>query len=299
MAEGLELSRLAHAGHRRRRLHRLELRAPAPRASSRPAHVTVLDALTYAGNLENLDAVTDDAGYVRARRHPRPGGGRRGDGGRADVVLNFAAESHVDRSIDEREGRSSRPTCTACSCCWRRRGGRSVLRFVQVSTDEVYGEMLTGAATEESPLLPRNPYAASKAGGDRLAYAYYATYGLPVVVTRCSNNYGPHQYPEKLVPLFVTNALEDKPLPVYGNGLNTARLDPRRRPLPRADRDAARAGRRGRDLQHRRRATSVGAGHHGAHPGSSPETEEPRRPTSTIARGTTAGTRSTRPSSSA
>jgi dTDP-glucose 4,6-dehydratase len=97
---------------------------------------------------------------------------------------------------------------------------RAVTRFVQVSTDEVYGEILADPATEESALMPRNPYAASKAGGDRLAHAYHATYGLPVVVTRCSNNYGPFQYPEKLIPLFVTNALEDQPLPVYGSGRN-------------------------------------------------------------------------------
>jgi dTDP-glucose 4,6-dehydratase len=99
----------------------------------------------------------------------------------------------------------------------RRRG---LGRFLQVSTDEVYGEVLEGYATEDWPLMPRSPYAASKAGGDRLAFAYWATYGLPVVVSRCSNNYGPRQYPEKLVPLFVTNAIEGEPLPVYGTGLN-------------------------------------------------------------------------------
>src|SRR5213075_2666997 len=95
-----------------------------------------------------------------------------------------------------------------------------VKRFVQVSTDEVYGEVLEGRSTEDWPLMPRSPYAASKAGGDRLAYAYFTTYGLPVVVTRCSNNYGPRQYPEKLVPLFITNAIDREPLPVYGTGLN-------------------------------------------------------------------------------
>src|SRR4029453_11093311 len=97
---------------------------------------------------------------------------------------------------------------------------QDVARFVQVSTDEVYGEVLEGHAAENWPLMPRSPYAASKAGGDRLAYAYFTTYGLPVVVTRCSNNYGPRQYPEKLVPLFVTNAIDGEPLPVYGTGLN-------------------------------------------------------------------------------
>ena len=97
---------------------------------------------------------------------------------------------------------------------------QGVKRFLQISTDEVYGEILGEAADETHPLLPRNPYSASKAGGDRLAFAYYATFDLPVVVTRCSNNYGPYQYPEKLIPLFVTNALEDKMLPVYGSGKN-------------------------------------------------------------------------------
>jgi len=96
-----------------------------------------------------------------------------------------------------------------------------VRRFVQVSTDEVYGEILDGKATELAPLLARNPYAASKIGGDRLAYSYHATYGTPTVVTRCSNNYGPYQHPEKLIPLFVTNLIEDRPVPVYGSGRNT------------------------------------------------------------------------------
>jgi dTDP-glucose 4,6-dehydratase len=95
-----------------------------------------------------------------------------------------------------------------------------VKRFVQISTDEVYGERLESAATEESALMPRNPYAASKAGGDRLAFSYWATYDMPVVITRCSNNYGPFQYPEKLIPLFATNAIDDEPLPVYGSGKN-------------------------------------------------------------------------------
>jgi dTDP-glucose 4,6-dehydratase len=98
---------------------------------------------------------------------------------------------------------------------------RKLTRFLQVSTDEVYGEILDGEATEESPLLARNPYAASKIGGDRLAYSYFTTFNLQTIVTRCSNNYGPYQYPEKLIPLFVTNALEDKTLPVYGSGRNT------------------------------------------------------------------------------
>jgi dTDP-glucose 4,6-dehydratase len=96
--------------------------------------------------------------------------------------------------------------------------------FVQISTDEVYGSIEKGEFTEEDPLMPSNPYSASKAGGDRLAYSYFVTYKLPVIVTRASNNYGPHQYPEKLIPLFVTNALEDQPLPLYGDGKNVRDL---------------------------------------------------------------------------
>ena len=137
-----------------------------------------------------------------------------------DAVINFAAETHVDRSIDSAKDFVLTDTFGVWVLLEEARRSK-LLRFLQISTDEVYGEILTGAANEEAPLLARNPYAASKIGGDRLAYSYHATHGLPTVVTRCSNNYGPYQYPEKLIPLFVTNALEDKPLPVYGNGRNT------------------------------------------------------------------------------
>ncbi len=182
------------------------------------AHVVVLDALTYAGRRENLDGlpaaqltfmhgdIRDPAAVALAMEG-------------CEIVLNFAAESHVDRSI-ETPGAFIQTDVYGVFVLAEEARRRGVKRFVQVSTDEVYGEVLEGQATEEWPLLPRSPYAASKAGGDRLAYAYWATYGLPVVVSRCSNNYGPRQYPEKLVPLFVTNALEDRPLPVYGTGLN-------------------------------------------------------------------------------
>lgn len=182
------------------------------------AHVVVLDALTYAGRRENLDGpppgqLTFVQGDIRDPQ--AVAAAMRG----CDFVLNFAAESHVDRSI-ETPGEFIQTDVYGVFvlCEEARRAG--VTRFLQVSTDEVYGEVLEGRATEDWPLNPRSPYAASKAGGDRLAYAYWATYGLPVVVTRCSNNYGPRQYPEKLVPLFVTNAIDDQPLPVYGTGLN-------------------------------------------------------------------------------
>jgi dTDP-glucose 4,6-dehydratase len=181
-------------------------------------HVVVLDALTYAGRRENLDglaasAVTFIHGDIRDAKvvaEAMTG---------CDFVLNFAAESHVDRSI-ESPGEFIQTDVYGVFVLCEEARRLGVARFIQVSTDEVYGEVLEGKATEDWPLKPRSPYAASKAGGDRLAHAYHETYGLPVVVTRSSNNYGPRQYPEKLVPLFVTNALDGEPLPVYGTGLN-------------------------------------------------------------------------------
>jgi len=185
------------------------------------ARVTVLDKLTYAGNPANLEMLRDDARFRFVQ----------GDIADAAVVepilaegidflLNFAAETHVDRSIGD-PASFVRTDVFGVYTLLEAARRHPVGLFVQISTDEVYGEILEEAATEEAPLKPRNPYSASKAGGDRLAYSYWATYGLPVVVTRCSNNYGPRQYPEKLIPLFVTNALEDERLPVYGSGRNT------------------------------------------------------------------------------
>ena len=193
-------------------VHRLLARHPG-------AHVVVLDALTYAGRRENLDGIppaklTFVHGDIRD-----PAAVAKAMAGCA-FVLNFAAESHVDRSI-ETPGEFIQTDVYGVFVLAEEARRIGVQRFVQVSTDEVYGEVLEGHSTEDWPLNPRSPYAASKAGGDRLAYAYWCTYQLPVVVTRCSNNYGPRQYPEKLVPLFVTNAIEDQPLPVYGNGRNT------------------------------------------------------------------------------
>jgi dTDP-glucose 4,6-dehydratase len=181
-------------------------------------HVVVLDALTYAGRRENLDGLSPRQltfvhGDIRNREHVANAMAG------CDHVLNFAAESHVDRSI-ETPGEFIQTDVFGVYVLCEEARVAGVKRFIQVSTDEVYGEVLEGHSTEDWPLNPRSPYAASKAGGDRLAYAYWCTYGLPVVVTRCSNNYGPRQYPEKLVPLFVTNAIDDQPLPVYGDGLN-------------------------------------------------------------------------------
>ncbi|HNX51226.1 MAG TPA: dTDP-glucose 4,6-dehydratase [Thermoanaerobaculaceae bacterium] len=182
------------------------------------AHVVVLDALTYAGRRENLDGLPPERmTFVHGDIRDPAAVALAMEG--CDYVVNFAAESHVDRSIDS-PGAFIQTDVYGVFVLAEEARQRGVRRFLQVSTDEVYGEVLEGAANEDWPLMPRSPYAASKAGGDRLAFAYWATYGLPVVVTRCSNNYGPRQYPEKLVPLFVTNAIEDQPLPVYGTGLN-------------------------------------------------------------------------------
>ncbi len=184
------------------------------------SRITVLDKLTYAGNLANLEPLAGDSGYrfVRGDICDPKTVAEAMQG--CDIVVNFAAETHVDRSI-ERAHEFVLTDTVGVYVLLEEARRLSVTRFLQVSTDEVYGEILSGAATEESPLLARNPYAASKIGGDRLAYSYFATYGLPTIVTRCSNNYGPYQHPEKLIPLFVTNALLDMPLPVYGSGRNT------------------------------------------------------------------------------
>jgi dTDP-glucose 4,6-dehydratase len=181
--------------------------------------VTTLDALTYAGSKANLAAVRD------ADRHEFVEGdicdGETVDNlvANADAVVNFAAESHVDRSIETADPfvqTNVGGTQTLLDAA-RRHG---IERFVQVSTDEVYGEIVDGTFSEDDRLQPRNPYAATKAGADLLAQSYYATYGLPVVVTRSSNNFGPHQHPEKLIPKFITRASEGKSLPLYGDGTN-------------------------------------------------------------------------------
>ncbi len=194
-------------------VHHLRRRFPDGR-------ITVLDKLTYAGNVANLDPVKDAPGFLFIRGDicdPPTVARAMAD---ADVVVNFAAETHVDRSIEDASHFVLTDTFGVYVLLEEaRRAG--VKRFVQISTDEVYGEVMEGAADEDYPLHARNPYAASKIGGDRLAYAYAVTHGVPAVVTRCSNNYGPYQYPEKMIPLFVTNAIEDKPLPVYGTGKNT------------------------------------------------------------------------------
>ena len=177
-----------------------------------------LDKLTYAGNLENLEGVDQRDGYRFVHGDicdPDVAGPLVAE---ADLVVNFAAESHVDRSIRAAgEFILTDVYGTYVLLEAFKSHGRGRL-FVQISTDEVYGTVPTGSSTETDPIAPRNPYSASKAGADRLAYSYFTTYDLPVVVTRASNNYGPRQYPEKIIPLFVTNAIDDESLPLYGDG---------------------------------------------------------------------------------
>ncbi len=190
-------------------------------SNEKECRIVNLDKLTYAGNPKNLSDVDNDDRYIFVHGdicdekvvdeifsdyHP-------------DIVFNFAAESHVDRSIGKPDDfiRADMFGVFTLLEAMKLHGGEL---FVQISTDEVYGSIEKGEFSETDPLMPSNPYSASKAGGDRLAYSYYVTYKLPVIVTRASNNYGPFQYPEKLIPLFVTNALEDQPLPLYGDGNN-------------------------------------------------------------------------------
>jgi len=181
--------------------------------------IVTIDLLTYAGNLENLEGVPADRHtFVRADiTDPDAMRGAVPDG--ADALVNFAAETHVDRSI---LGPLAfvRTNVAGTQVLLDAARARGVGRFLQVSTDEVYGSLEPGepAFTEASPLRPSSPYAASKAGADLLVLAAHRTYGQDVVVTRCSNNYGPHQFPEKLIPLMLSNALEGEPLPVYGDG---------------------------------------------------------------------------------
>jgi len=184
-----------------------------------PDLVTVLDKLTYSGNLANLGAVQDDPRLRFVRGDVCDPSVCDDLVSEVDAVVHFAAESHVDRSIqDAREFVLTNVVGTQMLLDAALR--RGVERFVHVSTDEVYGSISTGSWTETHPLSPNSPYAASKAGSDLLALAYARTHRLPVMVTRCSNTYGPFQFPEKLIPLFVTNLLDEQDVPLYGDGLN-------------------------------------------------------------------------------
>lgn len=191
-------------------------------AAQPDVRVVNMDCLTYAGNLENLAEVADDPRYVFVRADicdPRPCVEVCQENG-VDAIVHFAAESHVDRSItgpaafvETNVGGTLNLLQAAREC--------GNLRFLQVGTDEVYGSLgPTGRFSETTPLDPHSPYSASKAAADHLVSAFGTTYGLPVVITRCSNNYGPYQFPEKMIPLMINNARQNKPLPVYGDGSN-------------------------------------------------------------------------------
>ncbi len=179
------------------------------------------DKLTYAGNLQSLKSVENDKRYtfvkgdiasledVKKVFEHKP-----------DVVVNFAAESHVDRSITN-PGEFIRTNVMGTQILLDRARENKVERFVHISTDEVYGSLgKTGFFTEDTPIKPNSPYSASKASSDLIVSAYFETYKMPVCITRCSNNYGPYQFPEKFVPLFLTNAMRDRAVPLYGDGLN-------------------------------------------------------------------------------
>ena len=178
------------------------------------------DKLTYAGNLENLAGLEDNRNYtfVRGDIADRKQVGEVMSAG-VDVVLNFAAESHVDRSLEE-AAVFIQTNVLGTQVLLEAALEHKIDRFIQISTDEVYGSLgPTGSFTEKTPLAPNSPYAATKAAADLMVRAYFESFGVQAIITRCSNNYGPYQFPEKLIPLFITNALEDTPLPVYGDGL--------------------------------------------------------------------------------
>jgi dTDP-glucose 4,6-dehydratase len=185
-------------------------------------HVVNYDLLTYAANLRNLDEVANDPRYAFVK-------GDIADSAQVDqlfekhafdAVVNFAAETHVDRSILD-SAPFVRTNIEGTRCLLEASRRHKVSKFVQISTDEVYGSLgPTGAFSEDTSLDPSSPYSASKASADFLALAYHKTHGVPAVVTRCTNNYGPYQFPEKLIPVLITNAMEDRALPIYGDGLN-------------------------------------------------------------------------------
>jgi dTDP-glucose 4,6-dehydratase len=182
--------------------------------------VTTLDKLTYAGRLENLSGVLDDPRHTFVKGDIADAAVAAPLVADAEIVVHFAAETHVDRSLLDAGEFITTDVFGTFVLLEAARRHPSLKRFTQISPDEVYGSVAEGSSRETDELRPRNPYSASKAGADRLAYSYWATYGVPVVITRASNNYGPNQFPEKVIPLFITNALEGLPLPLYGDGLN-------------------------------------------------------------------------------
>jgi dTDP-glucose 4,6-dehydratase len=180
--------------------------------------VVVLDKLTYAGNRQNLAGVEADPRFQFVHGDIADAALVNQLSAEVDAIVNFAAETHVDRSIDQPDAFIQTDifgTFVLLEAARRHRHSR----YLQVSTDEVYGDIDAGSSAEIDPLRPRSPYSASKAGGDLLVSAYHVTYDVPGIVTRASNNYGPYQYPEKIIPLFITNAIDGEPVPLYGDGL--------------------------------------------------------------------------------
>jgi dTDP-glucose 4,6-dehydratase len=182
--------------------------------------VTTLDKLTYAGRRENLQDVLDDPRHAFVKGDVADPAVAAPLVIASDIVVHFAAETHVDRSLTNAGAFIMTDVYGTFVLLEAARQAPRLRRFVQISTDEVYGSVPEGSSRETDELRPRNPYSASKAGADRLAYSYWATYGVPVIITRASNNYGPFQFPEKVIPLFVTNAIDDVAVPLYGDGLN-------------------------------------------------------------------------------
>jgi dTDP-glucose 4,6-dehydratase len=181
--------------------------------------VTVFDALTYAGNLSTMRDVENNSRYKFVKGNICDAAAVSDAMKGHDAVVHFAAESHVDRSIDGSED-FIHTNCFGTNTVIDTARKLEVSRVLHIGTDEVYGSVEVGSSLETDPLEPRSPYSASKAGSDLIALAYYHTHGTPVVVTRCTNNFGPYQYPEKAIPLFTTNLLDGKKIPLYGDGLN-------------------------------------------------------------------------------
>ena len=183
------------------------------------ADITVFDALTYSGTLTNLEAVKDSPRYSFIQGDIRDEDAVRSALPGHDAIIHFAAESHVDRSVH-----NSRifveTNVVGTQTLLDQALALGIPRFVHISTDEVYGSIDSGSWNENEPLLPNSPYSASKAASDLLVRSYFVTHGLNASITRCSNNYGPHHFPEKVIPLFVTNLLDGHPVPLYGDGLN-------------------------------------------------------------------------------
>ena len=183
-------------------------------------HVTTLDKLTYAGRLENLESVKGHARHRFVQGDVADAAVAAPLVKASEIVVHFAAETHVDRSIRNAGDFITTDVYGTFVLLEAARENPKLRCFVQISTDEVYGSVPEGSSRETDELRPRNPYSASKAGADRLAYSYWATYQVPVIITRASNNYGPNQFPEKVIPLFITNLIDDVPVPLYGDGQN-------------------------------------------------------------------------------